>query len=654
MNLSPAFDNAGFVPNGQIYFYGVLGLNQEKTPSIIIAGWSFSGWNNKTHNPVRVTLLSENSSGKMSDITSRYISSAQINGTGSIVIYDFNDDGQEDIFMAAHNESPLVEKSSTVFLSNKEGTFSTVTLADSNMAHSGLLGSLSGIPTVVTSGYGTTDPYYQFNKNSGIFEVKNWGNTHSGSLYGSTATTWDMDGDGKEELLVGDFKTGPGYSFDSKKPTKFVIYKLDNGALGKTPAYVTGLRFDSQAYANQSLVSEFSGLSHNYRVWVDDFNHDGKPDVLLAVGVWTSGGAGWQRNQIQMLQNSGNLSFTDVTDRLNLAFDERSSFIDYSMQSIDLDGSGIKSYLLAGDPLADAERHSNYILLNDGTGKLYSALHNEFSEWSIQNGFSRPGKYMPYLNKSLGIDFLLLQQGGNLYNVEVGYKPQRDFLENALVADRNSSKNIRTWAGNDVVRDINSNVQTVVNLGNGFDVSVYSDDRFSYEIKRTNDFVSVKYQGRKSDMLIEDKLYGVELLRFSDLHVSLELSGNTGQAYRVYKAAFNRDPMQGDTKGLGYWITQIDRGMNLTEVSARFVDSNEFRMLYGTNPTNEQFLTKLYTNVLGRQPEAPGFNWWLNELNTNPEKTKAKVLADFAESAENQTGVVSLIGNGITYEPWVG
>jgi len=41
-------------------------------------------------------------------------------------------------------------------------------------------------------------------------------------------------------------------------------------------------------------------------------------------------------------------------------------------------------------------------------------------------------------------------------------------------------------------------------------------------------------------------------------------------------------------------------------------------------------------------------------LNTNPSKTKAKVLADFSESAENQTGVASLIGNGITYEPWVG
>jgi hypothetical protein len=112
--------------------------------------------------------------------------------------------------------------------------------------------------------------------------------------------------------------------------------------------------------------------------------------------------------------------------------------------------------------------------------------------------------------------------------------------------------------------------------------------------------------------------------------------------------------MQGDAQGLGFWITQMNKGMDLIEVSARFVDSKEFRDLYGTNPTNAQFLTKLYQNVLGRAPEATGYNWWLNELNTNPAKTKAKVLADFSESAENQSGVASLIGNGIEYLPWTG
>ena len=93
---------------------------------------------------------------------------------------------------------------------------------------------------------------------------------------------------------------------------------------------------------------------------------------------------------------------------------------------------------------------------------------------------------------------------------------------------------------------------------------------------------------------------------------------------------------------------------DLIEVSARFVDSNEFRTLYGTNPTNEQFLTKVYQNVLGRDPEPDGDNWWLNEIRTNPDKTRAKVLADFSESLENKAGTAQLVGQGIVYEPWVG
>ena len=208
----------------------------------------------------------------------------------------------------------------------------------------------------------------------------------------------------------------------------------------------------------------------------------------------------------------------------------------------------------------------------------------------------------------------------------------------------------RPYFGSDFsVRNIGEEVRLFLNVEPTPREHHLAGKRSYYEIKKIGDStVEVKNGGT------ELRLANVERLKFSDAVMVLDPPISVGQAYRIYKAAFNRDPMAGDTKGLGYWIAQIDKGMDLIEVSARFVDSNEFRSLYGTNPTNEQFLTKLYQNVLGRQPEASGFNWWLNELNTNPEKTKAKVLADFAESSENQTGVINLIGNGITYEPWVG
>jgi hypothetical protein len=197
--------------------------------------------------------------------------------------------------------------------------------------------------------------------------------------------------------------------------------------------------------------------------------------------------------------------------------------------------------------------------------------------------------------------------------------------------------------------------------GAGVDTAVYQGARENYTITRMKEGgFQVSYAGPIIAIWPPpptegiDTLLDVERLAFNDVTVAFGQTSTVAQAYRVYKAAFNRDPMQGDAQGLGFWITQMNKGMDLIEVSARFVDSKEFRDLYGTNPTNAQFLTKLYQNVLGRAPEATGYNWWLNELNTNPSKTKAKVLADFSESGENQTGVASLIGNGITYEPWSG
>ena len=139
-----------------------------------------------------------------------------------------------------------------------------------------------------------------------------------------------------------------------------------------------------------------------------------------------------------------------------------------------------------------------------------------------------------------------------------------------------------------------------------------------------------------------------------NLSVSFDVSGTAGQAYRIYRAAFDRDPMINDTAGLGYWIAQMDAGMSMTEVAARFIDSTEFRSLYGATPTNGEFLTKVYNNVLDRDPDSDGYAWWTDQLANNPEKTWQKVLADFSESAENQANVAGLIGNGITYDAWTG
>ena len=150
------------------------------------------------------------------------------------------------------------------------------------------------------------------------------------------------------------------------------------------------------------------------------------------------------------------------------------------------------------------------------------------------------------------------------------------------------------------------------------------------------------------------KLVGYDRALLNDKAIGLDLDGSAGQAYRVYKAAFDRDPMQGDTAGLGFWIAQIDNGMDMVEVAARFIDSNEFRTLYGANASDGDFLIGLYRNVLDRAPDAGGYAWWTDQLENYPEKTWQKVLADFSESPENQANVAELIAGGIYFDPWLG
>jgi hypothetical protein len=138
-------------------------------------------------------------------------------------------------------------------------------------------------------------------------------------------------------------------------------------------------------------------------------------------------------------------------------------------------------------------------------------------------------------------------------------------------------------------------------------------------------------------------------LRFADSAIALDLDGNSAVAYRIYQAAFNRKP---DLEGLGYWINQMDNGASQRDVASSFVASAEFATLYGgANPTNLDYATKLYNNVLQRAPEQEGLNYWLDVLNRGA-ATRGEVLGYFSEGWENKALVAPAIARGIEYLPW--
>jgi hypothetical protein len=203
-----------------------------------------------------------------------------------------------------------------------------------------------------------------------------------------------------------------------------------------------------------------------------------------------------------------------------------------------------------------------------------------------------------------------------------------------------SSLSVNAGTGNDIITLGDSNHS--IDGGAGVDTAVFSGARAAYSITKTGAGFSVQSSAGA------DTLANVERVQFSDSTLALDISGHGGQVYRLYQAAFNRVP---DAGGLGYWIKAADNGSSLQSIAAEFAKSGEFTTMYGANPSNADFLDKLYHNVLHRAGDTAGFNYWLDILDRHA-ATQANVLAEFGESAENQAALIGSIGNGFTFTPY--
>ena len=205
-----------------------------------------------------------------------------------------------------------------------------------------------------------------------------------------------------------------------------------------------------------------------------------------------------------------------------------------------------------------------------------------------------------------------------------------------IIIGHTAAETLDGGAGNDQITGGGGN--DTLNGGAGTDTAVFSGNRADYTISKTRSGWTVSSTAEGVDTLAD-----IERFTFADAATRLDINGIAGQAYRVYQAAFNRTP---DNGGLKYWIGLMDGGYSLAGVASGFIASGEFKALYGSNPTNELFVSKLYDNVLHRTPDIGGYNYWVDFLNTN-QIDSISTLINFSESAENQAGVIGVIQNGI-------
>jgi len=142
-----------------------------------------------------------------------------------------------------------------------------------------------------------------------------------------------------------------------------------------------------------------------------------------------------------------------------------------------------------------------------------------------------------------------------------------------------------------------------------------------------------------------DELTGESILKFDDKNMNLKLdikatfdqvtglNTDSGKMFRLYNASFKRLP---DPDGLRYWIGNFSSGKDDERaVASSFLASAEFKQRYGENVSNESYVETLYINVLGRDYDQAGYNYWLGNLNNGVE-TRYELLLGFSESVENK------------------
>lgn len=175
----------------------------------------------------------------------------------------------------------------------------------------------------------------------------------------------------------------------------------------------------------------------------------------------------------------------------------------------------------------------------------------------------------------------------------------------------------------------------IINGGSGVDTVSYTGHQNSYTLALSADRTALI--DRRPEQNGTDTLVDIEFLSF-DTGIradafDLSLFGGSAQLaeadmlnmVELYIAYFNRAP---DAMGLNYWGTEFSKGYSLPEMAESFFVQPETRGTYeaaldaeGALTDADAFVAAVYNNVLGRTADQSGFDYWVNELQNNPDIT---------------------------------
>ncbi len=106
----------------------------------------------------------------------------------------------------------------------------------------------------------------------------------------------------------------------------------------------------------------------------------------------------------------------------------------------------------------------------------------------------------------------------------------------------------------------------------------------------------------------------ISIFLFSSLaSANDEVLANEDRLIKLYVATFNRAP---DYAGLNYWLGEMKKGWSIEMVAESMFMQPETMELY-QNFQTDNFINSVYQNILTRDADEGGINYWKSELDNN-------------------------------------
>lgn len=168
--------------------------------------------------------------------------------------------------------------------------------------------------------------------------------------------------------------------------------------------------------------------------------------------------------------------------------------------------------------------------------------------------------------------------------------------------------------------------QDTIDGGTGYDKVIFASSLESYSVSVVDGALVVS-DGNGSSAQIKN----AEFISFSDGN-SITVSGNanTATAMRLYENLLDR---QAEYEGAQYWANLVEQGIDMGSIANAFLLSAEFNALNPQTLSNAEFVELMYDNMLGRASEEEGLAWWTNLLDAG--QVRADVAVWIAESEES-------------------